>query len=137
MSKKSANEVIDRLQIALCLNSDSQLCRMLNVSRSTLGTWRQRNSVPYSFCINIAEEKNISLDWLLTGEGEMLKNSGRKEIKEDEVVVKIKALQIAELIDSLNQQQQNEIFSVIAEKKRVNELENFVREIQQERRRTA
>lgn len=73
MSKKSANAVIDRMQDALRLSSDSQLCRELKISRSTLGTWRQRDSVPYALCVNIAEEKNISLDWLLTGEGSMLK----------------------------------------------------------------
>jgi hypothetical protein len=73
MSKKSANAVIDRMQDALRLSSDSQLCRELKISRSTLGTWRQRDSVPYALCVNIAEEKNISLDWLLTGVGSMLK----------------------------------------------------------------
>ena len=26
--------------------------------------------MPYSICINIAEERGISLDWLLTGKGE-------------------------------------------------------------------
>jgi hypothetical protein len=73
MNKKSASEVIDRILTALKFNNDSELCRQLKINRATLGNWRIRDSVPYSLCVNIAEEKNISLDWLLTGEGEMLK----------------------------------------------------------------
>ena len=73
MSKISAGEVIDRILTALNFNNDSELCRVLKINRATLGNWRIRDSVPYSLCVNIAETKNISLDWLLTGEGEMLK----------------------------------------------------------------
>ena len=73
MSNKSANDVIDRMQVALNVKSDNELCRELNIGRSTLGGWRSRDSTPYALCVNLSEMRNISLDWLLTGNGEIFK----------------------------------------------------------------
>ncbi len=79
MTKKSANDVIDRLKTALQLDSDSELCRYLDLNRAALGNWRSRDSVPYTLCVNIAEEHKIDLNWLLTGEGTMLKGGANDE----------------------------------------------------------
>jgi uncharacterized protein YwgA len=73
MNKKSANEVLDRLLQVFGVTTDSELCRIIKVNRGTLGNWRVRDSVPYSLCVELAEQKNISLAWLLTGDGEMIK----------------------------------------------------------------
>lgn len=54
------------------VNTDSDLAKKLGVNRQTLASWRKRESVPYSLCINIAEQHNVSLDWLLGGKGEKL-----------------------------------------------------------------
>jgi len=67
----SSSIVLDRLQKALGVSTDTELASELGVKRATLGAWRSRNSTPYAECINIAERKKISLDWLLAGEGEM------------------------------------------------------------------
>ena len=67
----NSSVVLDRLQEALGVSTDTELASELGVKRATLGAWRSRNSTPYAECINIAERKNISLDWLLTGKGEM------------------------------------------------------------------
>ncbi|MFM2477338.1 helix-turn-helix domain-containing protein [Celerinatantimonas sp. MCCC 1A17872] len=69
MSNKDIRSVIERLQIILKVSNNNQLCKALGVNRSTLGNWVSRNSVPYSLCVDVAEQNEVSVDWLLTGEG--------------------------------------------------------------------
>lgn len=71
MQKTSAGAVLDRIRQVISASDDSEAARILGVKRSTLGSWRDRDSVPYAQCVNLAEQKGISLDWLLTGNGAM------------------------------------------------------------------
>ncbi len=122
MNKKSAANVLDRLQQALNVESDSELSKAIGVNRATLGNWRNRNSVPYSICINICESENLSIDWLLTGEGE---TSRQKSITSDNEIDKE---MIASMLEDLNQDQKREVLSVIKEKMRLNELEALIKQ---------
>lgn len=63
----NAEEVVTRMAIALGCANDSELARTLGRPRGTIGNWRARNSVPLDECMRIAEEKRVTLDWLLTG----------------------------------------------------------------------
>ena len=65
--------VLDRLKSVFNVSNDTELASKMGLKRSTLGAWRSRGSIPYAECVNIALSRKISLDWLLTGEGEMLK----------------------------------------------------------------
>lgn len=69
MNNKCVDAVLLRLAEILKAENDSDLARMLGINRQTLASWRKRDSVPYSFCINFAEDKGLSIDWLLTGRG--------------------------------------------------------------------
>lgn len=69
MNKKAVDAVLLRLMSLFNVDNDSELARALNVNRQTLASWRKRDSVPYSICVNLSEERGISLDWLLTGKG--------------------------------------------------------------------
>ena len=128
MKNKTASAVLDRLQILFGVDSDSDLCKAINVNRATLGTWRVRNSVPYSLCVKVAEEKGASLDWLLTGEGEMY----RTETQEPRLnpISDQRAEKIVELYEALSETQQKEILAVIEEKKRMNQLEERLDQLQ-------
>ena len=65
----TAGDVLDRLQMALGVESDRELSRRLGQSPSAAGNWRDRGSVPYSHCVSVALELGLSLDWLLLGRG--------------------------------------------------------------------
>ncbi|MGB4498913.1 MAG: helix-turn-helix transcriptional regulator [Methylococcaceae bacterium] len=78
-SNLNAENVIIRLKQILNEKSDQKLGDYLGIPKSTISNWRQRDSVPYSICVQVAQEKNVSLDWLLTGEGAMLKGSGAND----------------------------------------------------------
>ena len=121
MSKK-ATDVIDRLlQVFECKN-DSELCILLNVkSQSTLSSWRSRDSVPYALCVDVSEQKKISLDWLLTGKGDMCLKTGLDDLH---------ATKIVQMYEALNDVQQREILSALEEKKQLNNLMEAVHQLQ-------
>ncbi|MDL5600507.1 helix-turn-helix transcriptional regulator [Bacillus subtilis] len=66
---------MDRLHEVFGVKNDNQLGDALQVNRSTLGNWRSRDSVPYTICVDLALERGVSLDWLLTGEGAMYREN--------------------------------------------------------------
>lgn len=71
MKTFSSKEVIERLKIALNLSSDNALAETLGVSKATLSNWKSRNSIDIPLLFSKCE--HISVDWLLTGNGAMLK----------------------------------------------------------------
>ncbi|MVV49591.1 transcriptional regulator [Pseudomonas sp. PB120] len=71
-SKKSQN-VLARLKQITGTKTDASLSSALNISPQTLSSWKGRDSTPYSICVEIAQTRGISLDWLLLGEGPMLR----------------------------------------------------------------
>lgn len=71
MKTFSSKEIIERLKIGLELSSDNALADTLGVSKTTLSNWKSRNSLDFPLVFSLCEQ--ISLDWLLTGKGNMLK----------------------------------------------------------------
>ena len=65
--------ILNRLKKAKKITSDTQFAKILGIKTSTLSSWKQRNSIDFEKIFANCEE--ISIDWLLTGEGNMLKNS--------------------------------------------------------------
>jgi phage repressor protein C with HTH and peptisase S24 domain len=123
MNNKSANSVINRIQNAMHFNSDSEMCVKLEINRATLGNWRLRDSVPYSLCVIISESEGVSLDWLLTGEGQILKNDATKTHTKTE-------LEISDLTSLFNEQEQQEILVALKEKREISLLKATVKKLQ-------
>lgn len=83
MKTFSSQEVILRLKKALNISTDIELANYLGISKSTLSNWKARNTLDLPLLFSLCEQ--ISIDWLLTGKGEMLKNSTPKS---PEVLIK-------------------------------------------------
>ena len=69
MSTHVLAEVLTRLKLLTGAKTDAELSRALSVSPQTLSSWKVRDSVPYSLCVDLAKQHACSLDWLLLGEG--------------------------------------------------------------------
>ncbi len=121
MGKKSAADVLERLKQLLKASSDSELCRVIGINRQTLANWKGRDSVPYSLCVQMSEENNVSLDWLLTGVGTMYRNA---EVQASGLNPRQTA--ILELFEALDGDSQREIQTAVEEKKRLIDLERRV-----------
>ncbi|MCG6362193.1 phage repressor protein CI [Vibrio fluvialis] len=63
-------EVIERLMQATKTTSNQALADAFDLPKSTVGTWRHRNLVPYEIVIRLHLETGISIRWLTLGEGE-------------------------------------------------------------------
>lgn len=71
MKTISSKDAIERLKKGLNLSSDNALAELLGISKATLSNWKSRNSIDIPLVFSKCEQ--ISIDWLLTGHGPMLK----------------------------------------------------------------
>ena len=129
LGKKTAGDVLDRLQIVFGVGSDSQLCVSVGVPRATMGNWRSRDSVPYELCVRVAEAEGLSLDWLLRGEGPMKPGevapvTNANTPQEDAILSLYRALGDADRRD---------IQSAVEEKKRLRDIEQRLEELESQR----
>lgn len=62
-----AAEVIDRMKEALGVDKDAELASVLKRGRNYVYTLRQRNTIPYEDCTDVALKTGASLDWLILG----------------------------------------------------------------------
>lgn len=125
MNKKAVDAVLLRLMSLFNVDNDSELARVLNVNRQTLASWRKRDSVPYSICINIAEDRGVSLDWLLTGKGE-------EEVSKVESATQNFSqadLKMLELLNQLDPEVRRDLMRGAEEKQRVIEMEKQIQEL--------
>ncbi|MBV7575653.1 helix-turn-helix domain containing protein [Pseudomonas sp. PDM32] len=75
MRSKKSQAVLARLKQVTGTKTDASLSSALQISPQTLSSWRGRDSTPYSLCVEIAQARGISLDWLLLGEGPILRQT--------------------------------------------------------------
>ncbi|KRP68675.1 hypothetical protein TX23_25645 [Pseudomonas paralactis] len=113
--------------MVFAVDSDSELARKLDVNRQTLGSWRSRQSIPYALCVNVSEAEGVSLDWLLTGEGRMLRGDavGNAELS----VISPQEDAILALFRALEETDRREIQSAAEEKKRIRDIEQRLKEL--------
>lgn len=69
--------ILDRIKKAYTLKSNAKLASFLGIPPTTLSSWYSRNT----FDLDLIYEKcvEINLNWLLTGEGEMLRSEEKPE----------------------------------------------------------
>lgn len=80
MKTFSSKDIILRLKTAMNIQSDNVLAEALGVSKGTLSNWKVRNSI--DFALVFSKCKQISIDWLITGEGEMFKSAEQHRVVE-------------------------------------------------------
>lgn len=127
MHKKTLDAVLERLMTVFSVESDSELARKLGVNRQTLGSWRSRKSIPYALCVNVSESEGVSLDWLLTGEGSMLR-AGSEAVTET-AAINPQEEAILELFRSLGEAGRREIQIAAEEKKRLMDVEQRLKDL--------
>jgi transcriptional regulator with XRE-family HTH domain len=134
MHMKSVKAVLDRLASVLGTTSGNQLAEALGVSPQAVSSWKSRESVPYAQCVEVAEQRGISLDWLLTGIGSKSRDMATPNLAMEESAASYgtnpKERAILELFRELDEGGQREIQSAAEEKKRLKTLEQRVQELE-------
>ena len=71
--------ILSRIKFAYRFKKDIELAGFLGVSPNTITTWKGRNSIDFELIF--AKCENLNYDWLLTGEGEMFRNSTNQNVQ--------------------------------------------------------
>jgi hypothetical protein len=81
--REQINAVIERLKLVYGADTDLDLSRKMNFSHGTVNVWRARGLMPYKQCFQASMERNVSIDWLVSGKGGAVLPPPKKD---DEVV---------------------------------------------------
>jgi len=127
--------VFSRMKKIFGVERDADLARALAISPQTLSSWRQRAAVPYALCAECAKTKGASLDWLLYGEGHMMRGESASPATfnpnatgEDSVI----RMQIYEILESLPHEDLEDILSEAAHRQRLRALEHRFETLQEQ-----
>lgn len=69
----SYSDIIERMRWAGKLKNDSAVARVLGVTPQALSNYKKRGEMPTDLVLRFAGIYGLSVDWLITGEGEMYK----------------------------------------------------------------
>lgn len=131
--------VLARMKKIYEVEKDAGLARAMNISPQTLSSWKQRSAVPYGLCVECAKTMGASLDWLLYGEGEMMRGQNSVvsvQSREGIEGVSQKAegegvrTKILSILEGLSQEDLEDILSEAAHRKRLRALEERFENIQ-------
>ena len=64
------SHILNQIKSHLNIKTDSDFAQFLGVSQPTVSSWRKRNTLDHELII--AKCKDFNIEWLITGEGEML-----------------------------------------------------------------
>jgi len=64
-------ETIERMRWAGKLKNDSAVARVLGVTPQALSNYKKRGEMPTDLVLRFADIHGLSVDWLISGEGEM------------------------------------------------------------------
>ena len=62
---RTFKDILDKLYSALNIKSDIEFCRKYGIKKNTLSTWKARNKIPFELLIEISQNENLDLNWLL------------------------------------------------------------------------
>jgi hypothetical protein len=119
--------VLSRMKKVFGAERDADLARALKISPQTLSSWRQRAAIPYALCVECAKTQGASLDWLLYGEGEIMRNQHKTTPSSDmtsldgDSAIRMK---ICQLLESLPNEDLEDILSEAAHRQRLRALEH-------------
>lgn len=75
--------ILNKIRVHLNLKSDTDFAKYLGINRNVLSNWKARNTYDVSL---LAEKCDfLNKDWLLTGNGEMLKSNKTDGIVTDSI----------------------------------------------------
>jgi hypothetical protein len=66
-------EIIEIIKTIIKVANDADVAMMLNIKPKTLATAKLRNSIPFEELTTFCNANDISLNWLLTDEGPMMR----------------------------------------------------------------
>ena len=73
------DEVVSRMKDAANLKNESQLARELGITPQAISNYKKSKTISGSLIVKFAKIHGLSVDWLITGKGAMLKPMGESD----------------------------------------------------------
>ena len=86
MDYLNAPDVVDRLKTLFLCSSDRELSNLIGRPPTTVSAWRKKNTIPLDLVMDVSSKKQVSLDWLLTGNGSMYRDDDASAAVNDDLV---------------------------------------------------
>jgi transcriptional regulator with XRE-family HTH domain len=86
------NKIFERMLEASNLKKGSEIARLTGITPQAISNFRKKGEMPAGFILRFAETFNISVDWLLTGNGDKIRDRDRYLRQDGLGAVGIKAL---------------------------------------------
>ncbi|WP_018691989.1 helix-turn-helix domain-containing protein [Algicola sagamiensis] len=64
----STKEIVSRMCETWKVKEYQELASILNLNRTAISNWIRRETIPVKECIYTAQQKGVSLDWLILGD---------------------------------------------------------------------
>ncbi|AYG45822.1 transcriptional regulator [Pseudomonas sp. Leaf58] len=120
MSTHVLASVLARLKLLTATESDAELARALSISPQTLSSWKVRDSIPYSLCVDVARQYACSLDWLLLGSSQQHRTCQDEEAWERDTLERLRTLSLPD---------RQTVLLLIQDKQRIQQLEQQLRRL--------
>ncbi len=91
-------DVLNRMLSAGRLTNSSQLAKVLGITPQALSNYKKRGGIPTSLLFRFASIYDVSVDWLITGEGAAFKAAERSAGYGDEAAIDLTGLSPDEII---------------------------------------
>lgn len=127
---RTASDVIGRLKVALSVDRDTDLSKLLNIPKTTISGWKGRESIPYEICVQVADDTGYSIDWLLTGMGPR-KRGVVEDVRASYSPVDPQEQAIVDLYRALDDDAKRDIRDAAQEKKRIRDLEQRIKDVEE------
>ena len=75
-TKTIYSDIIERMKASGRLKNDSAVARALGVTPQALSNYKKRDHMPPHLVIKFASTYGFSVDWLLSGDGDVIKGGG-------------------------------------------------------------
>lgn len=102
----------------------SELAKATGLTPSTLQGIKEGKDPRGNTLLRISDALNVSIDWLLTGQGTMYRDTVQAEEN-----LTHRHTSLLQLFDALDEKQQREILTVAEEKERLNKMEQLLNEM--------
>ena len=85
----TSSKILDLILKIKGIKTDAKLAQYWKVSATTVTNWRKRNSIPFEKIITFCKDEGLSLDYIFTGKGKMIREPD-KAVGNDTYIYKVK-----------------------------------------------
>lgn len=66
---RKIDPILNRLRYHYGIKKDIELCKKIGINYGAFDSWKSRDKIPLKRLEEISEKENLSLDWIIKGEG--------------------------------------------------------------------